>query len=90
MDEEILQDFLVEAGELYENLNEQLVELERDPLNADLLNAIFRGFHEIPSKTLTIRHSREWRGSPQAHRCPCRERNDAIRHRVQSQDMRKN
>ncbi|MCH9742984.1 MAG: chemotaxis protein CheA [Proteobacteria bacterium] len=47
MDEEILQDFLVEAGELYENLNEQLVELERDPLNADLLNAIFRGFHTI-------------------------------------------
>lgn len=47
MDEEILQDFLVEAGELYENLNEQLVELERDPHNADLLNAIFRGFHTI-------------------------------------------
>lgn len=47
MDEEILQDFLVEAGELYENLNEQLVELERDPQNADLLNAIFRGFHTI-------------------------------------------
>ncbi len=47
MDEEILQDFLVEAGELYENLNEQLVELERDPHNAELLNAIFRGFHTI-------------------------------------------
>lgn len=47
MDEEILQDFLVEAGELYENLNEQLVELERDPHNAGLLNAIFRGFHTI-------------------------------------------
>ncbi|MBD3766501.1 MAG: chemotaxis protein CheA [Gammaproteobacteria bacterium] len=47
MDEEILQDFLVEAGELYENLNEQLVELERDPHNTDLLNAIFRGFHTI-------------------------------------------
>jgi len=47
VDEEILQDFLVEAGELYENLNEQLVELERDPHNADLLNAIFRGFHTI-------------------------------------------
>jgi two-component system chemotaxis sensor kinase CheA len=47
VDEEILQDFLVEAGELYENLNEQLVALERDPHNADLLNAIFRGFHTI-------------------------------------------
>ena len=47
MDEEILQDFLVEAGELYENLNEQLVELERNPNDAGLLNAIFRGFHTI-------------------------------------------
>ncbi len=47
MDEDILQDFLVEAGELYENLNEQLVELEQNPLDADLLNAIFRGFHTI-------------------------------------------
>jgi len=47
VDEEILQDFLVEAGELYENLNEQLVELEQNPLDADLLNAIFRGFHTI-------------------------------------------
>jgi len=47
VDEEILQDFLVEAGELYENLNEQLVELERDPHNANLLNSIFRGFHTI-------------------------------------------
>ncbi len=47
MDEDILQDFLVEAGELYENLNEQLVELEQNPLDANLLNAIFRGFHTI-------------------------------------------
>lgn len=47
MDEDILQDFLVEAGELYEQLNEQLVELEQNPGDADLLNAIFRGFHTI-------------------------------------------
>ncbi len=47
MDEDILQDFLVEAGELYENLNEQLVELEHNPLDASLLNAIFRSFHTI-------------------------------------------
>jgi two-component system chemotaxis sensor kinase CheA len=46
-DEEILQDFLVEAGEILENLSEQLVELEREPDNADLLNAIFRGFHTV-------------------------------------------
>jgi two-component system chemotaxis sensor kinase CheA len=46
-DEEILQDFLVEAGEILEQLNEQLVELEQDPNNADLLNTVFRGFHTI-------------------------------------------
>jgi len=47
VDEEILQDFLVEAGELVERLDEQLVELEHAPTDADLLNAIFRGFHTI-------------------------------------------
>ena len=41
-DEEILQDFLVEAGEILELLSEQLVELESRPDDADLLNAIFR------------------------------------------------
>ena len=46
-DEEILQDFLVEAGEILEQLSEQLVELENDIDNADLLNAIFRGFHTV-------------------------------------------
>jgi two-component system chemotaxis sensor kinase CheA len=46
-DEEILQDFLVEAGEILELLSEQLVELENDVDNADLLNAIFRGFHTV-------------------------------------------
>ncbi len=46
-DEEILQDFLIEAGEILESLSEQLVELENNPDNADLLNAIFRGFHTV-------------------------------------------
>ena len=46
-DDEILQDFLVEAGEILEGLNEQLVELENSPQDSDLLNAIFRGFHTI-------------------------------------------
>ncbi|MGN8344621.1 chemotaxis protein CheA [Pseudomonas sp. SMV71] len=46
-DEEILQDFLVEAGEILEQLSEQLVELESRPDDADLLNAIFRGFHTV-------------------------------------------
>jgi two-component system chemotaxis sensor kinase CheA len=46
-DDEILQDFLVEAGEILEQLSEQLVDLERAPDDADLLNAIFRGFHTV-------------------------------------------
>jgi len=46
-DEEIIQDFLVEAGEILEDLGEQLVALEQTPEDSDLLNAIFRGFHTI-------------------------------------------
>ena len=47
MDDELLEDFLVEAGEILEQLNEQLVELENSPEDSDLLNAVFRGFHTI-------------------------------------------
>jgi two-component system chemotaxis sensor kinase CheA len=46
-DAELLQDFLVEAGEILEQLGEQLVELENRPQDIDLLNAVFRGFHTI-------------------------------------------
>ncbi|WP_006461100.1 chemotaxis protein CheA [Thiomicrospira aerophila] len=47
MDEEILQDFLVEADELLVQLDEQLISLEAAPDDGELLNAIFRGFHTI-------------------------------------------
>ncbi len=47
VDEEILQDFLVEAGEILELLSEQLVDLENSPDDFELLNAIFRGFHTV-------------------------------------------
>ena len=47
VDEEIMQDFLVEAGEILEQLQEQLVDLENKPDDADLLNAIFRGYHTV-------------------------------------------
>ena len=46
-DDEILQDFLVEAGEIVEQLGEELVDLEQRPDDSDLLNAIFRGFHTV-------------------------------------------
>ncbi|MDT0593829.1 chemotaxis protein CheA [Glaciecola petra] len=47
VDEDILQDFMVEAGEILELLQEQLVDLENNPEDADLLNAIFRGYHTV-------------------------------------------
>lgn len=46
-DNEILQDFLIEAGEILEKLGEQLVELEHRPTDKELLNAVFRGFHTV-------------------------------------------
>ncbi|MFW5451116.1 MAG: chemotaxis protein CheW [Methylophagaceae bacterium] len=46
-DDEILQDFLVEAQEIMEALSEELVELESQPEDSELLNSIFRGFHTI-------------------------------------------
>ena len=49
MDEfqEILQDFLVEAFELVEKLDEDLVELESNPEDLELLNGIFRVAHTV-------------------------------------------
>ena len=47
VDQEILEDFLIEAGEILEQLSEQLVDLEQRPDDRDLLNAIFRGFHTV-------------------------------------------
>lgn len=44
---DILDDFLVEAGELLENVDRELVALESAPGDAALLNNIFRGFHTI-------------------------------------------
>ncbi|TCK18824.1 two-component system chemotaxis sensor kinase CheA [Thiogranum longum] len=46
-DDEILQDFLVEAGEILERLNEELVELEQSPDDMEMLNGVFRSFHTI-------------------------------------------
>jgi len=46
-DNELKQDFLVEAGELVERLSEQLVELEKTPTAPELLNAVFRAFHTV-------------------------------------------
>jgi two-component system chemotaxis sensor kinase CheA len=45
--EELLQDFLTEANELLSDVDNKLVELEKRPDDAGLLNDIFRGFHTI-------------------------------------------
>lgn len=47
LNDEIVQDFLVEASEILETLNEQAVDLETSPDDKDLLNSVFRGFHTI-------------------------------------------
>lgn len=46
-DDEILNDFLQEAEEMLERLNNELIELEQRPNDKDLLNAAFRAFHTI-------------------------------------------
>jgi len=45
--EDIIQDFLVEARELLDNLDGDLVRLEEEPNNLELLNQIFRHAHTI-------------------------------------------
>ncbi len=45
--EELLQDFLTESSELLSDVDNKLVELEKQPNNRNLLNDIFRGFHTI-------------------------------------------
>ena len=45
--EDLLQDFLVEAGELLAGVDNKLVDLEQTPDDHTLLNEIFRGFHTI-------------------------------------------
>ena len=49
MDEmqEILEDFLIEAFEMIEQLDQDLVELENRPEDLELLNRIFRVAHTI-------------------------------------------
>ena len=44
---DICADFLVEAGEILDQLGEQMVALESAPSDRECLNAVFRGFHTI-------------------------------------------
>jgi len=66
-DPEIIQDFLTESGELLDELETDLVELERSPKDLDLLNKVFRALHTIKgsasflamSELVSIAHAAE-------------------------------
>jgi two-component system chemotaxis sensor kinase CheA len=45
--EELLSDFLLEAGDMLSDVDSKLMELEKNPSDSSLLNEIFRGFHTI-------------------------------------------
>ena len=45
--EELLQDFLLEAGDMLSEVDSKLMDLEKRPDDSKLLNEIFRGFHTI-------------------------------------------
>ena len=46
-DPELLSDFILESGEHLANIETQVLMLERDPIDAEALNSVFRGFHTI-------------------------------------------
>jgi two-component system chemotaxis sensor kinase CheA len=46
-DPELVADFIMESREHLAALEAQLLALEQDPLNAEAINTIFRGFHTI-------------------------------------------
>ncbi len=45
--EELLSDFLLEAGDMLSEVDSKLMELEKQPDDNGLLNEVFRGFHTI-------------------------------------------
>jgi two-component system chemotaxis sensor kinase CheA len=45
--QELLRDFLTEAGDMLDDVEVKLIELEGHPNDVELLNAVFRGFHTI-------------------------------------------
>lgn len=53
-DPEILHDFLTESGELLEQLESDLVQLEIDAHDLEMLNQVFRAFHTIKGNALFL------------------------------------
>lgn len=46
-DSELLSDFILESREHLAGIEAQLLTIEREPLDAEALNSVFRGFHTI-------------------------------------------
>jgi two-component system chemotaxis sensor kinase CheA len=46
-DQELLQEFQTEANDHLEQIESNLLSIEKDPSNADTLNALFRSFHTM-------------------------------------------
>jgi len=47
VDEEFLQDFIMEAKDHIENIDSQVIELEKNPENEEIIHSMFRSFHTI-------------------------------------------
>ncbi len=45
--QEIFEEFLVEASEILDNLDQDLIDLENSPEDSELINRIFRGMHTL-------------------------------------------
>ena len=47
VDDEFLQDFILEAKEHIENIESQVIYLEKEPSNEEIIHSMFRSFHTI-------------------------------------------
>ena len=46
-DKELLEEFLAEATDLLDNVDDDLITLEKDPGNLEILNRVFRAIHSV-------------------------------------------
>lgn len=65
-DEEIIADFMVEAGEFLQQLDQDLIALEQTPDDLELLNRIFRAAHTIKGNASFLGFSKLTRFTHQA------------------------
>ncbi|MCX8059506.1 MAG: chemotaxis protein CheA [Spirochaetes bacterium] len=52
--EEFFSEFIVEANEMIENMEQSIIELEKDNKNREKINEIFRGAHTIKGSSATL------------------------------------